>query len=305
MTRASSALRILAFGSLLFARASWAPSPAHWASARVQNPATVGDMENSPHLFLGRPGVGQNGRTLIARRGYACLHDSFRKVPLWVSYRLTREDLKNLLKRPKPEPFKADPDLKKKFRAELTDYRRSGWDRGHMAPSEHMSRDVDTQAESYFLSNIAPQNGITNNQGFWRVLEGTHKSYAERFREIYVIVGPIFDRLPEPGEGPLPAAIGNNLVSVPTHFYRIVVRRTGSGKYTALAFIVPNREIYPPGYPTPSGKVKAKDHEYEAYQRNFLRTIDEIEAHTGLDFCNALPVGQQSKFESKKPSKPW
>ena len=139
----------------------------------AQNPAEVGPVGSSPHLSMGRPGEGIVGNTIIARRGYACLHNDQRKTPMWVSYYITSQDLKKSV--PRKDSFKADPNLKSGFRAEPSDYEKSGFDRGHMAPCEDMSRDSKTMEESFYLSNMVPQNP-NNNQQFWKKLEGEFRN---------------------------------------------------------------------------------------------------------------------------------
>ena len=55
--------------------------------------------------------------------------------------------------------FKEDPAIPNKFRAKLTDYFRSGYDRGHMAPAADIKNSQDALSETFYLTNIAPQVG--------------------------------------------------------------------------------------------------------------------------------------------------
>lgn len=48
------------------------------------------------------------------------------------------------------------PDL---YKAKLSDYLRSGYDRGHMAPAADCKYSQNAMDETFYLSNIAPQVG--------------------------------------------------------------------------------------------------------------------------------------------------
>ena len=52
-------------------------------------------------------------------------------------------------------------------------------------------RDPTSMKESFFLSNIVPQN-FENNVGFWYRLEEYCRSLSKRFSDVYVISGPLF-----------------------------------------------------------------------------------------------------------------
>jgi endonuclease G, mitochondrial len=258
--------------------------------AYAQNPTTIGPVKTSPHLAMGRPGVGISGNTLIARRGYACLHSTTYKTPLWVSYRLTKKDLQTSV--PRKDSFKADPDLELGFRAELSDYINSGFDKGHMAPNRDMTRNTKTQAESFYLSNIIPQHPA-NNQRFWRAVEERFREYARAHGSLFIITGVIYSKPLPPGVSPLPKTIGENQVGVPTWLFKIAVRKLPSGRHEALAIRVPNIPI------------SAKTTNYQDALKRALVSIDIIEKDAGLDFLNALPVAEQKRIESRAAKKLW
>ena len=75
-------------------------------------------------------------------------------------------------------------------RAELADYERSGYDRGHMAPNADFAT-RKRQAESFSLANMVPQVH-ENNAGVWAGIEGAARQLAKREGELYVISGPAF-----------------------------------------------------------------------------------------------------------------
>lgn len=55
--------------------------------------------------------------------------------------------------------FEEDEDVPKKWRAQLKDYFRSGYDRGHMAPAADAKGSQQAMDETFLLTNIAPQVG--------------------------------------------------------------------------------------------------------------------------------------------------
>ena len=46
--------------------------------------------------------------------------------------------------------------------AELSDYRNSGYDRGHLAPAADMKNSSISMSESFLFSNISPQDPSFN-----------------------------------------------------------------------------------------------------------------------------------------------
>lgn len=224
------------------------------------------------HVPYGFPGT--DGQ-LVYREGYTLLHDNYKKVSLWVSYHLTSKDLQGTQKR--TDDFKPDPNLPKGKKAELSDYKGSGYDRGHMAPAGDMKRSKKVMSESFYLSNMLPQFPSLN-RGLWKKLEEGVRSYVKTFIKGYVICGPIFKDLNNDGIGDPLEKIGENKVWVPTHCYKIFIFHHNK-EVQAFAYIMPNKKI--------SGEIQ-----------QYLVTIDKIEALSGLDFLSELPDKIENKIES-------
>jgi DNA/RNA endonuclease G (NUC1) len=128
---------------------------------------------------------------LVSRDGYVLEHSVAWKVPYWVCESLEADELGGRADR--VNAFRSDPLLKVGQRAELSDYKGSGFDRGHMAPAGNQSRDARLKAETFYLSNMVPQVGA-HNQQLWRELEDLVRSWAEDgvASEVRVITGPVF-----------------------------------------------------------------------------------------------------------------
>jgi len=157
-----------------------------------------------------------------------------------------------------------------------------------MCPANDSTRSKKVMDECFFLSNMVPQNQ-QNNGGIWARLESTANSYAQKFGDVTIITGPIFDK-PLPDGATQASSIGDDNVAIPTWLYKIVIRKDSSGSYSVLAFEVPNQEVKPIS---------------DAQLKKYLVSVRQIEADTQLNFLNALPKTVQDKIEVKAASDLW
>ena len=163
----------------------------------------------------------------LCRAGFAVLHSGVSRTPLWSAEHLTAERVRAAESLERRNAFHAEPQLPRSERAELADYARSGFDRGHMAPSGDMP-DATSQHESFSLANIVPQDR-DNNEGLWAGIEAAARRLAARDGELYVVTGPVF------AGASLQRLHGR--VLVPTSLYKAVYDPlTGQ----AGAYLVPN-----------------------------------------------------------------
>jgi len=226
----------------------------HLSNTAVTN--GVIDKTENEHVRWGLPGT--NGK-LLYRLAYVELYDKEKKEPLWVSYHLTKDRLFGTQKR--SDKFEPDPDLSYGDRAELSDYYRSGYDRGHMCPAADNVFNFLAMKECFYLSNMIPQKHSLNN-GKWKELEVRIRNYVKAKDEAWVISGPIFQKVNEEDI----KKIGR--VWVPTHCYKIVAYNEGS-ELKAVGFIMRN------------------DNE-TADLTSYVLKIKDIEEVTGLDFFKKL-----------------
>lgn len=228
--------------------------------------------DDNEHILFGYPG---HEKIVLYRKGYVLGYNAEKKIADWVSYHFT--DVYCVRNVGRTDDFRADPDLLPGQRAELGDYKGSGYDRGHLAPAADMARDEQIMSESFLLSNMAPQVGAGFNRGIWKKLEEQVRGWVQQRKNMYVFTGSIFSD-PEHYN-----TIGSNKVAVPTHFYKIVVSCTEAGNnLDAIAFILPNQQ-------NPDEKLP-----------KFITSIDEIERVTGLNFMAELDLYTQAKLEAKK-----
>jgi endonuclease G len=220
---------------------------------------------------LGIPG--KEG-ALLCRKGYLLAHDPDHKTPLWVAEHLTYEKADASLAR--TNNFQADPDLEEGERAELADYKGSGYDRGHMAPAADMRWDQQAMEESFFLSNMVPQVGKGMNQGIWKNLEEKVRAWGVNRGEVYIYTGPIYTGTPK--------VIGANKVAVPSHLYKIVYDPV---QVEAIAFIMPNQKLNTADMP------------------KYIVSIRDIEEKTDLNFLSKLRKRLQDSVETEKAAELW
>ena len=127
---------------------------------------------------------------LYALKDFATLHSGIARTPLWSASHLTQARISQARTLARVDSFHAESRLPADERAELSDYRRSGYDRGHIAPNGDMAT-TGSQYDSFSLANIAPQNG-EHNRHLWRHIETQTRQLAIEYGEVYVVTGVAF-----------------------------------------------------------------------------------------------------------------
>ena len=155
------------------------------------------------------------------------LHSGVTRTPLYSAEHLTAEGVASARGIPRQGEFHPEAAIPPGERAELPDYARSGFDRGHMAPSGDMP-DEAAQAESFSLANMVPQASQLN-RGIWEGMESAVRTLATRRGELFVVTGPVFQgsQLQTLGEG----------VAVPSHTFKAVL---DPGRRQAAAYLATN-----------------------------------------------------------------
>ncbi|XP_073430166.1 uncharacterized protein [Dendrobates tinctorius] len=143
-------------------------------------------IQKSPLEEFGFPQSGEEVRQYI---GHALSYDQAKKTPRWVIEHLTKEKIVGVADR-KHCRFKPDPNIPQLFSASNEDYLRSGWSRGHMAPAGDSKYSTEAMAETFYLSNIVPQN-YKNNAGFWNRFEMYCRDLTQRFDDVWIVSGPL------------------------------------------------------------------------------------------------------------------
>jgi endonuclease G len=165
----------------------------------------------------------------ICYSGFALKHSGVTRTPLYAAEHLTRDRLAQAKGLKRNSKFYPDPNLPPSERAELYHYARSGFDRGHVAPSGDMPT-PDSQQECFTLANMIPQEPSVN-RGLWEGVESAVRKLAKDRGELFVVTGPIYS--------------GNNImriggaVMVPTQVFKAIY---DPKRQEAGAYIVDNAE---------------------------------------------------------------
>jgi endonuclease G len=191
----------------------------------------------------------------------------------WVSYKLTPNFINGTTKR--SNKFKPDPLINSQS-AQLKDYAHSGYDRGHLAPAGSMNKNTTAMNESFYMSNMSPQNP-SFNRGIWKKLETQIRYWTNSSDSLFVVTGPILKNIEK--------TIGSNKVAVPKYYYKVLLRFK-QNQVNVLGFLLENK---------PS----------KAHLRTKAVAIDSIEKVSGIDFNYALNDSIEQLLESNVDLRNW
>lgn len=213
---------------------------------------------------------------LLQRRGYTVSYNRDLKIPNWVAWELTPEKL--VERESRTDKFLPDPDLPEAEAVTTDDYKGSGMDRGHMCPAGDNRWHWKAMQESFYMTNICPQDHNLN-RGDWKELEEACRRWAQKEGRIYIVCGPILYKQKH-------RTIGRqHKVTVPEGFFKVVLC-ADSRPPKAIGFIYKNQS-------------ENRPMEY------YARTVDEVESVTGIDFFPALPDKTERKVEAEYDLKNW
>lgn len=191
----------------------------------------------------------------------------------WVAYELKKSYIRNSdFKRPY---FIEDPKVKTGS-ADWRNYKKSGYDKGHLCPAGDMEFALKAYNDTFFTSNISPQIHDFNG-GVWNRLEQKVRYWATKYDGIYVITGGVLQSSLK--------KIGKEEVSVPNYFYKILMDNS-NGQYRMIAFLVPSKKSDKPLY-------------------EFVVSVDNLEKMTGIDFFPKLNDKVENSLEKKSDYKAW
>jgi endonuclease G len=225
---------------------------------------------------------------LLYREGYVCSYDSRTKTPRWVAERLNAKRLRDT-GAPRARQYRVDLDLDPVHRSQSNDFVGTPYVRGRMASAANHVNDAVAFEQTFYLSNVAPQLGASFRQSFWIHFEARVRDWAREADDLWVFTGALF--LPQEEEGDKThmryEVIGANMVGVPTHFYKVMLRQK-DGRRAMQGFIVPHRPL-----------------EAETPLAEFLVTVDDVERLAGLDFFGELSEPTQSRLEALNLGHVW
>src|SRR5690606_35420166 len=172
--------------------------------------------------------------------------------------------------------FKKDPNIVTES-ASSADYRKSGYDRGHLAPAADMKWSVQAMNESFYYSNICPQLP-TLNRGVWKDIEEKVRHWVQIYDTVYVITGPVLHK-------ELPTIVKNK-VAVPEKFYKVLLLYSSTVQ-DAVGFIVPN--------------ITNLDNDIHKY----LVPVDSVETVTNILFFTQISESVRKKIKKNSSIAHW
>ncbi|XP_031564501.1 endonuclease G, mitochondrial-like isoform X2 [Actinia tenebrosa] len=169
----------------------------------------------------------------------------------WVCEHLNKDIIRNQEADRAKCDFVQDHEIHPLFRATNDDFRKTGYDRGHLAASANHRFSQDVNCQTFFLSNISPQVGSGFNRDAWQNLEK-----FEQDGHLYVKY----------------KVIGKNNVAVPTHFFKVILTESYQNQFEIQSYILPNKPI--------NEKIPLN---------NFQVPLERIEKASGLLIFEKLP----------------
>ncbi|MBG7631710.1 MAG: DNA/RNA non-specific endonuclease [Bacteroidetes bacterium] len=224
---------------------------------------------NTNEYFLPTSTTGQ----IVHHEGYSLSYSESHEQAEWVAYELKKSHLsKTNFKRPY---FEID-DAIKTGAANWRNYKKSGYDRGHLCPAGDKRYSQFAHDETFLTSNISPQKHDFNS-GIWNTLEQKVRFWAGKYDGVFVVTGGVL-------KGHM-KTIGDEDVSVPNQFYKVLIDNN-SGKTKVIAFLIPHKNSNQPLY-------------------EFVVSVDEVEKLTGIDFFPELDNAIEYKLEASNSYKDW
>ncbi len=222
---------------------------------------------------------------ILKRTGYTTSYNSRTKNPNWVAWHLTKAHTYGSHQR-NIEKFTEDESVQAP-RATDNDYYSSRYDRGHMCPAGDNKWDKQAMEQSFLFTNVCPQNHGLNKYE-WNDLEIQCRSWARDYGAIDIVCGPIYnsqgERFKVGSNQDTQKTIGRNKVWVPDAFFKVILCRQGRPK--AIGFIYRNEGV--------------KQSRGEA-----VRSVDEIERLTGIDFFPSLDDAIEDRIEASSSLLGW
>ena len=207
---------------------------------------------------------------LIVKEEYILSYNCSKGIANWVGWRTSESDLGELSR---SDDFREDESLPKNcYQVDETDYRGSGYDRGHLMPSGDRTKSKQANSSSFLMVNILPQNP-SNNREVWRELEIHARELVDQGFTLHSFAG---------GNGQI-KTINDGKITVPEHVWKVVLIENSNGEIdSAIAVIMPNSE-----------KVRKTD------WTDYIVTVDKVEEITNYDFFSFLNDNVEEEIESK------
>ena len=235
-------------------------------------------IRDNSSLLIGNPSRADKSANnrLLQRPQYAMSYNAAKGQANWVAWHLDKNDLGKTDR----SDFRPDSLLPEAQQIRPTDYRSSGFDRGHICPSGDRTKTETANEATFVMSNMLPQTPELN-QRVWKDLEDYCRQLVDDGNELYIVAGGVGSS----------GKIAKGKVNVPAACWKIVVvlprGNNDLGRIAretrVIAVLMPNTDKV--------GKTQWPQ---------WATTVDRLEKTTGYDFLSNVPDDIESALQSKK-----
>lgn len=224
---------------------------------------------------------------LMVKPQFVLSYNSSKGEANWASWHLSRAWKGTAARQ---DDFRKDPELPSNFFSpSSTSYSGSGYDRGHLCPSDDRDGSIADNSATFVMTNMIPQAPNLNRIS-WLALEDYGRKLITEGKEMYIVAGGYGTGGVASSTSSLANTINNGQIEVPAYTWKILVvlpvGKNDLSRITAdtrvIAVAMPNR-------------FDVNDLSWG----NYRVSVDALEQSTGLDFLSAVPVGIQAAIESK------
>jgi len=248
-------------------------------SARLEIPRLKGGVVN---LFLVK-------RLSSGDVNFCIEWDISKKAQRWTAFRWDKSYVDRYISR--TEAWAVDTQIEAPYRTDQSFYSGSGYTRGHICASADRRNSVEANEQTFLYSNMQPQL-YDFNGGIWANLEMKVRTWNNSsFRDtLYVCKGGTIDNRSDLLE--IVREGTDYALRVPKYFFMAILCKNNSqtnGGYKAIGFWMEHRKDY------------VDDKNFAPY----IKSIDELERLTGIDFFCNLPDVIEEKVESTVTPAAW
>ena len=208
---------------------------------------------------------------IVEHPGFTLAYCEKHEQAAWVAYELTADEIAGSVSR--TDRFLEDPAITTGSATD-SDYKGSGYDRGHLAPAADMKWSEEAMNASFYFSNMSPQVPAFN-RGIWKRAEEQVRDWATQYGGVYIATGPVLNDIL--------TKTGRNQVSVPAFYYKTVMDKKMTKIITLL---IPNKGS-------------------KADLQTFCISTDSLEKITGIDFFPKLTDSTENRLESENIPERW
>ncbi len=218
-------------------------------------------------------------------RNYSMCYDTENRVALWIAYPLCSLYMGS---QGRSDAWDYDPKIPQEYQPMLySGWPANGYDRGHQIPSGSRTATYHENSQTFYFTNMTAQVS-SFNQGVWANLENKVRGFASSCDTLYVVTGPVLTTSSDSSIDYIEDRAGN-MVAVPKAYFKVLLKyNISSNTYYSTGFYFTN-EKYNRSQPDISD----------------MRTVNEIEQLTGIDFFKNLPDEIEESVKNQYEPSRW